>query len=1085
MTQKIPSPIVRAIRNRRGLLWVCQRHDLEPGQNPHDNSVPPAEAILRYRKEVSAVDESLASIFWEAVWLEGIASPLHRILLEVSNSGSDVHRPVVTLADASDAAADVTSEFLPVCVLPGVINQTAPKGSRYGATKRRARDRIAWDMASRLAKYPGRALVVLGPRRPEDLELLVEVLEDSPIRDLHVLIVYGDHARPVLLDNPAIDVVVWEGTEKDLCGALSKIGAPAAEAPPTLAIRCGNQVLSLAPRDVQKIDRRYALITENDLTQSQQFTMEDLHAFLSGDISTWVAFAHRIPVERRYRTKHGRSLPEEVCYQLAQVAESADSARTFVIRVPSDPGAGITTLLRTAAFRAAEEGFPSLVLRPEQVQVDQDELIAFATTVNEVGQRSDLNPPPLLIVFDVEHEHIAEIRQIANALATHGRRALILQAISSSSATDHASLESWSKRSAMLLPLTAEATTEEVKRCRERFSDLSSTWLLPLAIPTYSDWISYSKAMLEVRTPGGREPTKSLFWIALRFFLVEGMDLTDSERALDALGRWIERRIKEIPDTIQETVRYVAVFSSFRLASPLWTVLRPATGGSFDSSITAGMRQLEGIVVWGANSAELDDQTLRFTHPALAMEFLRRHSARKASERLRMADPVIRALSAGHRGDIWLAETLAADVITPTYEERNPSTDYDWRLEFFDTIPPLVRDQSKAILHHWGRCLYLSVDSHRFPDLQTKVRHSRYKKAIQILKRTLTLPRRPGREEHPSHLYNTLGTAFARYARFLDDQGDLLASNEAWKEACEAFRSSIRSAPNVEALLAFAHRLITRAQTSQELPEEASHPQTEFVADALSYLDEAEELLKDHPNPDPNWETDLYHKKLEALDWLNSTTGRNYLEQLKADGHAAIATYCEARLALGHGGESEQITAALAILDSAESAGVSPTSRLLLLHLSLMRQKHPECFDFPRQLAGYRRLEAQVDFVPRPTDQFRHAILCYQNGDYEEGKNRFRKLRELARREGGFQFFGRDVWRDRNDPSKPRVTQIRMRRFITEWRAEGYVEELGQDIPLRPRHFAPMPKVRDPVACAIRFEPNGPLAVPPRFVEQS
>ena len=1085
MTQKIPARIVRAIRNRNGLLWVCQRYDLEPGQNPHDNSLPPGEAILRYRKEATPVDASFASIFWEAVWLEGVASPLHRVFREVSDVGSDVRRPVVTLADGSDAAADVTSEFLPVCVLPGVVDPTAPEGSRYGATKRRARDRIAWDMASRLAKYPSRALIVLGPRTPDDLELLFEVLEDTPIRDLHVLLVYGDRACPVLPDNPAIDVVVWEGTEQGLCGALAQTGTPAAEAPPTLAIRCGKQVLSLAPRDVQKIDRRYALITENDLAPSHQFTMEDLHAFLSGEISTWVPYAHNIPVERRYRTKHGRSLPDEVSYQLTHIAESKDSARTFVMKVPADPGAGITTLLRTAAFRAAEQGFPSLVLRPEQVEVDQDELIAFATTVNEVAQRSDLNPPPLLIVFDVEHENIAELRQIANALATHGRSALILQAISSSSPVQHAGSESWSKRAAHLLPLAAEATTEEVKRCAERFSDLSSRWLLPLTIPTYQDWLGYSRAMLKVRTPGGLESTKSLFWIALRFFLVEGMDLTDSERALDALGAWIERRAAQIEGTMQEAVRYISVFSSFRLASPLWTVLRPVTGGSFDSSITAGIRQLEGIVVWGTASTDLDDQTLRFTHPALAMEFLRRCSARTVAERLRMADPVIRAFSAGHRGDIWLAETLAAHVITPTYEERRPSTDYDWRLDFFDMIPPLVRDQSKAILHHWGRCLYLSVDSHTFPGLPTKVRQSRYKKAIQTLKRTLTLPRRAGREEHPSHLYNTLGTALARYARFLDDQGDLHASNEAWNEACQAFRSSIRSAPNVEALLAFAHRLLHRAQISKELSAGAGHRQTEFVADALSYLDETEELLKDHPNPDPNWETDLYHKKLRALDWLSSTRGRNFLEQLKADGHTAIATYCEARFALGHGGESEKITAALVILDSAEHAGVTATSRLLLLHLSLMRQHHPECFDFPRQLALYRKLEAQVDFVRRPIDQFRHATLCYQNGAYEEGKNRFRKLREFVRREGGFQFFGRDVWRDRNDPSKPKITQIRMRRFITEWRAEGYVEELGQDVPLRPRHFAPMPKEREPVACAIRFERNGPLAVPPRFERQS
>jgi hypothetical protein len=78
-------------------------------------------------------------------------------------------------------------------------------------------------------------------------------------------------------------------------------------------------------------------------------------------------------------------------------------------------------------------------------------------------------------------------------------------------------------------------------------------------------------------------------------------------------------------------------------------------------------------------------------------------------------------------------------------------------------------------------------------------------------------------------------------------------------------------------------------------------------------------------------------------------------------------------------------------------------------------------------------------------------------------------------------FFARDFWRDSCEPEKPRVTQIRVNRIITEWRADGYVEDLGQDVPLRPRHFTPMPTLNHPVSCIIRFGPNGPLAVPGRF----
>lgn len=64
------------------------------------------------------------------------------------------------------------------------------------------------------------------------------------------------------------------------------------------------------------------------------------------------------------------------------------------------------------------------------------------------------------------------------------------------------------------------------------------------------------------------------------------------------------------------------------------------------------------------------------------------------------------------------------------------------------------------------------------------------------------------------------------------------------------------------------------------------------------------------------------------------------------------------------------------------------------------------------------------------------------------------------------------------------MTQIHVTRILTEWRAEGEVAELGQRVPLRPRHFSPPPREGEIVSCVIRFEVNGPLAVPPRFEER-
>lgn len=118
-----------------------------------------------------------------------------------------------------------------------------------------------------------------------------------------------------------------------------------------------------------------------------------------------------------------------------------------------------------------------------------------------------------------------------------------------------------------------------------------------------------------------------------------------------------------------------------------------------------------------------------------------------------------------------------------------------------------------------------------------------------------------------------------------------------------------------------------------------------------------------------------------------------------------------------------------------------------------------------------------------PVDAFRYAVLCYQTGRLREGEERFRRIREQRRRSESPVFNRRDYWWDAEDPTQPRRTQIRVTRWITEWRAEGYIDDLQQTVPLRPRHFNPPPRVREIVPCIVRFELNGPLAVPPRFVE--
>jgi hypothetical protein len=60
MDQTVPGLIAGLLRDRRGLLWVCQRHDLLPGEEPHDYSVSEADAVLRYRSDPWANDQIMS-----------------------------------------------------------------------------------------------------------------------------------------------------------------------------------------------------------------------------------------------------------------------------------------------------------------------------------------------------------------------------------------------------------------------------------------------------------------------------------------------------------------------------------------------------------------------------------------------------------------------------------------------------------------------------------------------------------------------------------------------------------------------------------------------------------------------------------------------------------------------------------------------------------------------------------------------------------------------------------------------------------------------------------------------------------------
>lgn len=1068
------------LRDRRALLWACQAYDLRPGEQPHDYTIPAAAAAVRYRLQPGPLDLDVASYYWEAVWLEGAASPLVPALKAAAQAADPEVRQVVMLTADDDASAQLSSrEFLPVCVLPGVLNQDAPTASRYGAARERVRERTAWALAERLSQYRERILIVLGARRNDDLGRLSEVLEDCPIIDLEILLVWPpDAPEPTLPAIPAITVHVWRGTEDDLLTAMAEAGAPHAADIPRHTVRVGNGTLDLSIREVDPILSRFSLLTERHIVPATTFTIENLLAFLDGSLEDWSAYSVGLPVGRDYLTQ-GKPLYEDVLAMLRQMQANAGLASTYVMRLPTEPGAGATTLLRAAAYAAAREGFPTLVLRPEQIAIDHEELSAFATALSERALAIGLEQvPPLLIVIDVEHEQRGiTARGIAGTLARQGRSALVLHAVAPQE--PEADGERRTQRAAVLPVLTAGLADQELERCQRTLSDIAERWALPIAVPSVHQWRLYDQATRWPLDGDGR--MASLFWVALRFFLTEGMPLPEAGQAQRFLDRWITQRSEAIEDpALRDIVTYVAAMSSFRLPSPIWTVIRPAVGGAYPSNLSVAIRQLDGIVTWGDPVKGLDEDIIRFLHPALARAYLETSAdARSAEAWMRQLTPVLAALSPGSSADIWVAESLAKDVLAPRHDERDP--DWDWRLRTFELIPPAIRDQSKAILHHWARSLYQSADQ-RTPRLALDQRFQRYASAVEKLERATGLPRRSGRDEHPSHLYNTLGTAYYRYSLALLEADRTADAEAAWTSAYAAFQKAVElsGGVNMEALLAFSRRLLDHAKAvgAEERTIKASN-----VTQALELLDGADDVAQNYPAPELVWTEQVATYRAEAYSLLSVELGEAYINELINSVDPELGYYCKARLCLLSNEGAQGVDEALAILGEAERAGVTPQVRSVRLRVSLLERQPIQRHDFGLLKDLYRQLDADPSKTVRPLDLFRYAVLCYQTGDYREGAERFRRLRAQFRREDTPGIRMHDIWREPAAPENPRLTPMRVDARITQWRAEGYLLELQQTVPFRPRHFSPPPERGQIVTCGIRFESNGPLAVPPRFVE--
>lgn len=1069
---------VARIRNRRALLWTCQQYDLVPGASTHAPDIPPDAVASLYRRSVTGEDCRLASLYWEAVWVEGAHSAFYDAYRSLRSADVEM-RNVVTLSRPDDVETSVlATDFLVVAFPWGSLDNAPSPDAAYGALPSRVRQRTAWDLASRLTLYPDRLVVVVGAQTAQDVELLCVAFEDNPLRDVAVLLVDAGEEAASALQGVSVEVEVFDGTLGDFLEILETGTAPSAGRADGVPVRVGDATVHVDPAVVELVERRFVLLKENDLLPPETLSRDDLVGFLDGSLSSMQVFASGLlPVKRAYRTDKGETLAEELVAASARFAGPA-GVRYYHVRLSAEGGSGATTLIRGAAFEAATAGVPTLILKPGQVNVDIDEIGAFLVSLTDAASELGQENPPVLLVFDAEHHANVQCRQVAQALAVQGKRPIILEVVPADD--DSFAGEDRRDESVVLPCLKAALDEQEIDSCYLSFSQLASQYDLDfLAVPDRDDWVAYNRRAVYT-TPDGATSARTTFWVTLRFFLVEGTDLRTWEEIHAPLSQWISRRTMMMQSPQSETlVNSVACLSYFRVACPLTTALRVSYGGRYSTDAFDTLRNLSDLIDWGDRAEDLADQTLYFRHPDVAREFLAGRGILWDSQVMDCLIPTLGAL-VDSDADRWLAETLAATSLVRGTRSRQ---DYDWRLRAFEAIPPVIRDTSRTVLHHWGRLLYQAAKATQ-DDPEQKA--SLFRHSITSLERALSLDSTTRRQERPGLVYNTLGTARWWLAEHLAATGaPKEAVEEQWVQAARCFELSIQSLPdNIEALLAYGYRLLARAGVipqREELVLESAADRDEALGQALSLLDEADEALASYLSPDPSWQENLQEWRHAALTRLSSDEGDSIIQAARERGDVALAEYLKARRSLillpGDDGEEQSLSHLLQVFDA--DSGVLDHRGLRLL-IRLLRKKQP--YSFEMLFAVHEALSRDKDYALSVVDKFRQAVLCYQTGRFELGAERFRRFRAEMReiQSSSPPQVSHDSLKSEQDPTMPAEVSLRVERVVNPLRAYGYVEELRQEVPVKPRQFPSNPGRGEVVKANVMFGLYGPYAVPPR-----
>lgn len=734
---------------------------------------------------------------------------------------------------------------------------------------------------------------------------------------------------------------------------------------------------------------RYELISADCLLRlsPEDLQRDEVHGFFGNPAASWRPYGAGLPWPRA---------PEAWAQLRAALRnldrEGAGANRIFYIQ--AEAGAGATTFLRSLAWQAADQGYPTLVAGRAPFTPAATELVSFLdritgpSSAKVTEEDSRLYQAPALVVFDGHwDEREDQLTQFAREFQQSGRRACFV--ITTGPYLPH--MIRGDSRFTSMVELTHEISVEDASDLGQHIN----TFLRGHGgTRSEGEWRRFFETS-SVQADSGI----AAFWIALSFWLQRQFDMQETVQA------WVYRQFKQdVADLeLRSAIVSIAAFSTERL--PLPDAMLPLGKEWPISERLADLQSHAGALglmrIRGERErywALIHDVLGRFILTALFYDHETRESLglgeAQNPEHLRFLVLCrLSTLAVLERPELReVANTFATSIfkIDPAHGHSTFSPYWRETLAALDQMPRSLRTTSRTFLHHAAisrRRIAKDIDAFRINDDE---RADLLGRAVADIEAALQINNEVGGESD-LNLLNSLAHACHDLAEVEQTRGggaNRIAELQA--KARAATQQAYRLNPdNSFVIETYARTLISEARTNQDHAAENAievlgivyfanvRSRSEERRFALGRLaDAAFDILLDTPTEfqeqrEPRTEIEAIIRALRALAVdVVRFPGMDLVDYPRVNRERAAG-----------------------LLASPELLGITQAVKLRYL-LACLDQP----YDFALQLELLQSLDAgNVGLSPQL--QLELAVLLHQRDRHHEADRFFRRLRLLWRQE--------------------------------------------------------------------------------------